>query len=281
MTGRGPRGGLALGGVLGRGRAVKSILSPLAGLCLVASLAAALPARPPTLKVYAAASLAESLADIAKLYAAQGGAAVRLNLAASGTLVRQIQEGAPADLMVSADEAQMDRLDKAGDLAPGSRVDLVGNALVVVAAADSRLALTCAADLAAPALGRLAVGDPDTVPAGVYARRWLTAAGVWGKLAGRTVPCESVRAVLAAVESGEVDAGVVYRTDARVSRKVKVAFAAPAAQSPVVTYPAALLKDAPSGPEAARFLAFMQGPAAAALFRSRGFIPLEPAPGGR
>jgi molybdate transport system substrate-binding protein len=200
---------------------------------------------------------------------------VAFNFAASGTLVRQIQEGAPADLILSADEAQLDKLAKAGLLAPGSRADLLSNTLAVVVAADSPLTVTSAVDLASPQLGKVAIGDPASVPAGAYAKAWLQGAKAWDKIIDKAVPCDSVRGVLAAVESGNVDAGIVYRTDALISKKVRVALDVPRAEGPPIRYPVAQLKDAPGGAEAGRFLGFIEGPAAAGVFKAHGFLLLS------
>jgi molybdate transport system substrate-binding protein len=244
-------------------------------LALALALAAGLPlnAEAPALKVFAAASLSESLQDIAGLWSKAGGGKVSYNFQASGNLARQILEGAPADLFVSADEASLDRLESAKLLEAGSRVSLLSNSLVVVTTSDSTLKLEKAGDLAG--LNRLAVGDPANVPAGSYARAWLSQAGVWKKVIDRVVPCDNVRAVLAAVESGNVDAGVVYRTDALISRKVKVAFEVPPEYSPKISYPLAVLQGAEDKEQALKFSQFLQGPEAAKVFKARGFVVLK------
>lgn len=247
-------------------------------LAAALGLAAACPATPASPKVYAAISLSESLQEISALYVQHGGAAPSFNFGASGALARQITEGAPADLFFSADEAQMERLDKAGLLKAGSRADLLSNTLAVVVATDSLLTVTSAVDLAGPKVAKVAIGDPATVPAGAYARQWLRAAKVWDAVIDKAVPCDNVRGVLAAVESGNVDAGLVYRTDALVSKKVRVALDLPQDQGPQISYPVACLKDAPDGDEAGHFLAFVEGPAAAAVFKAHGFILLGPSP---
>lgn len=229
---------------------------------------------PPTLTVFAAASLSESLQDIAKDWARDGGGPVRFNFDASGTLAREVTEGAPADLFLSADEATLDRLDKAGLLEPGSRAKLLSNTLVVVTQADHPAAVSVAADLAAPKLGKVAIGDPATVPAGAYAKAWLQGLGLWKAVADKAVPCVSVRAVLAAVESGNVDAGVVYRTDAQVSRKAMIAFEVPRKDGPTIIYPIAMLKNAPSPAKALAFLDYLKGSKSRAVFQRWGFLPL-------
>jgi molybdate transport system substrate-binding protein len=251
---------------------------PLPILLLAAmALAACLPLRAeaPGLSVFAAASLSESLQDIAALWARAGHGKLSFNFHASGSLARQILEGAPADVFVGADEASMDQLQSAGLLEPGSRVSLLSNTLVVVARADSAVKVSAAADLAG--LGRLAIGDPAAVPAGAYAKAWLSKLGLWGKLIDKAVPCDNVRAVLAAVESGNVDAGIVYGTDALISKKIRVALEVPAAEGPKISYPLAVLKGAAEKEEALKFAGFLQGPEAAKAFKARGFLLLKPA----
>lgn len=227
--------------------------------------------------VFAAASLSDALKDIAATYEPASGDKLVLNLAASSVLARQIKEGAPADLFFSADEAKMDDLAKAELLIPDTRRSLLGNTLVVVVAADSPLTLSSPTDLTSSAIRRLALGETRTVPAGVYAREYLEHAGLWEKLSDRIVPSENVRACLAAVEAGNADAGVVYKTDALISRKVKIAWEIPSAAGPVISYPLALVKDAPHPDAARRLAAHLASPEAAAVFQKHGFLP-APAP---
>jgi molybdate transport system substrate-binding protein len=142
---------------------------------------------------------------------------------------------------------------------------------VVVIPADSSLIVQGPADLARPGIERIALADPKAVPAGIYARAWLQKSGVWPALQSRVVPTENVRAALAAVESGNVAAGVVYKTDAAISRKVKVAYSVPVADAPDISYPVALVKDAPESGPARKFLAYLNSPAAAKIFIQFGF----------
>lgn len=222
--------------------------------------------------VFAAASLSDALRELAASYRQATGDTVRLNLGASSTLARQIQEGAPADLFFSADEAKMDLLARAGLIEPGTRRSLLSNSLVVVVAADRGLNLAAVADLAAPAVRRLAVAEPETVPAGIYARAYLEKAGLWRALAPKIVATENVRAVLAAVESGDVDAGIVYRTDALISKKVRVAWAVPRDEGLRISYPLAVVKGAGNPAGARRFLAWLASPAGQSVFARCGFI---------
>lgn len=243
-------------------------------LCQLA-LIAPLPAGKVT--VFAAASLTDALEEIAADYQKQSGDTITFNFAASGPLVRQIEAGAPADIFFSADEAKMNEAAKKDLLVPASHHQLLSNRLVVVTAPDSTVTLAAPRDLAAPAVTRIALGDPETVPVGTYAKTWLTNLRLWTAVAKKAVPCESVRGVLAAVESGNVDAGIVYKTDAAISQKVKVAFEVAAAGGPAISYPVALLKDSPQPAAARKFLEYLAGPEAAKVFTGKGFILLPAA----
>ena len=169
--------------------------------------------------VSAAASLSEAMGAVAAEYEADTGTPVRLNVAGSQMLASQIIEGAPVDLFVSADALQMDRAAAAGRVDAATRVDLLSNQLVVAVPDDRAGTVTAPGDLAGPAIERLALGDPEAVPAGVYARDWLVGVGVWDDVAPKVAPASSVRAALRAVESGAADAGIVYRTDMQTSTR--------------------------------------------------------------
>lgn len=226
------------------------------------------------LSVFAAASLTDALQEIAAAYEKEGGDRLVLNLGASSTLARQIQEGAPADLFLSADEEKMDGLEQKKLLLPGTRKSVLSNTLVIVVPDDSSLRINGPQDLAAPSVRALALAEPQSVPAGIYAKEYLRKAGVWSKVIGRVVPTENVRAALAAVASGNVDAGIVYRTDARTAKRVRVAYEVPHAQGPAISYPFAVLAGS-RRPEAARkLLAWLASPRAAAVFRKHGFLIL-------
>ena len=182
--------------------------------------------------VAAAVSLTEVLDEIARAYAAAGGGLVRFNLAGSNVLARQIVNSAPADVFISADETQMDVVEKAGAVLAGSRVDLVANQLAVVATPD-RVELVRREFARAPAeIRRLAIGDPAAVPAGVYARRYLEQRGLWAAYEPRVVPTTNVRSALTAVETGSVDAAIVYLTDLAAARTAVLAFTVPTADGP-------------------------------------------------
>ena len=229
-------------------------------------------ARAAEINVYAASSLTDALREIGAGYEKQtGGDRISFNFAASSTLARQIEEGAPADVFFSADEAQMDRLEKSGRLVAATRRNLLSNTLVVIAPTNSALNVAAPADLARQ-VKRLALGDPKLVPVGVYARGYLERAGVWSALGPKVIPLENARAVLAAVESGNVDAGIVFRSDAATTKEAKVIFAVPAADAPAINYPVALVQQAQSKPAAEKFLQHLAGSEAKAIFEKFGFL---------
>ena len=165
----------------------------------------------------------------------------------------------------------MDALTAKGLMVAGTRQSRLGNSLVVVVPADSALIVRAAADLSQPRVEKIALADPAAVPAGIYAKAWLQKSGLWPALQSRVVPTENVRAALAAVESGNVAAGVVYKTDAAISRKVKVAYVVPGGDAPAISYPVALVKDSAEPLAARKFLAYLASPAAAKIFVQFGF----------
>jgi molybdate transport system substrate-binding protein len=222
--------------------------------------------------VFAAASLTNALREIGISWERSAGVGVTFNFGASSLLARQIREGAPADLFLSADEAQMDGLEKAGLVEPGTRRSILSNTLVIVVPEDSALRIASERDLARPGVERIALAEPTSVPAGVYSKKFFERVGIWDALAPKVVPTENVRATLAAVESGNVDAGIVYRTDALVSKMVKIAFEVPLAEGPAISYPFALVKGAPQEAATRRFLEHLRSPAARAVFSRHGFL---------
>lgn len=171
-----------------------------------------------TVTVFAAASLTDSLKQIAADYEKTSGDMIVYNFAASGTLSRQIETCAPADIFFAADEAKADALEKKGLLVSGSRKSLLGNTLVIVTGPEAA-AIHSTADLTNAAIQHIALGDVKIVPAGTYARIYLEKLQLWPAVEPKVIPCENVRAVLAAVESGNVDAGIVYKTDTAISKK--------------------------------------------------------------
>nr|WP_240499901.1 molybdate ABC transporter substrate-binding protein [Sphingomonas montana] len=244
---------------------------------MLAALHGPASAKPPL--VLAAASLQESLTAAGDAWAARRHERPVLSFAASSALARQIDAGVPADLFVSADEAWMDDVARKGLVRAGTRVSFLGNRLVLVAPAGRgggqatgpgtiRRGFPLARALGAT--GRLAMADPDAVPAGKYGRAALTALGVWPSVARRVARAESVRAALALVARGEAPYGIVYATDARAEKGVRVVGVFPANSHPPITYPVALLKGGSAAGEA--FRRFLISPAGRAIFRRHGFL---------
>ena len=253
-----------------RPRCTTKVLQLLAaGITVAAAFSTPVAAQPPGLVVSVAASVSDALDEIAGLYRAATGVTVALNVGGSNTLARQIVEGAKAGLFLSADDRQMDLVDKAGRIVPGTRTRLLTNELAVVVpktTADFQLSRVLEGSMA-----RLAMGEPAAVPAGVYGRRWLEHAGAWERVQPKVIPFPTVRAVLSAVEAGRVDAGIVYRTDAATSA-VRIVSVVSRKDHPYldIAYPAAVIKG-PGEAEARKFLEFLKGPQARAVFDRRGF----------
>ncbi len=241
----------------------------LISLVLVVLLTTVL--RAAELSVFAAASLTDALKEVAAAYEPQSGDKLFFNFAGSNALARQIKEGAPADIFFSADEIQMNDLEEARLIDPSTRVELLSNSLVIVVPNDGPAELTPAA-LGDRAIKRVALADPRSVPAGVYAREYLTKQGLWQAVEPKVVPTENVRAALAAVESGNVDAGIVYKTDAAISKAVRIGYEVPASDGPRISYPVAVLRETRNAEPAKRFLAYLKSEPALAIFKRFGFI---------
>ncbi len=229
------------------------------------------------LTVFAAASLTEAMKDVSLAWQGAGHAPLRLTFAASSTLARQIEQGAPANLFASADQQWMDYLAKAGEIVPETRRDLLANRLVLIVPKDRAGPVTLGPGLDLAALlgpgGRLAVGDPLHVPAGLYAREALTRLGLWDAAAPRLARTEDVRGALLLVERGEAPAGIVYATDAAAAG-VAVAGVFDAALHSPITYPFAVTRGGDTA-EARALLRFLEGPEARALFERRGFLTVQ------
>lgn len=241
-------------------------------LVLAVALAWTAAAQPADVVVSAAASLSGVLEQIGSLYQQRTGERLSVNPGASNTLARQIVAGARVDLFISADEAQMDTVERM--VVPGSRVDLLSNQLAIAVPDDRARTMASARDLLDPSIRRIAIGDPAAVPAGVYAKAWLERARVWKQVEPKLVPCGSVRLALAAVESGAVDAAIIYRTDILSARRTRQAFLVPAAEAPRIVYPAAVIRGGANTTGAERLLAFLRGAEAAAIFERAGFVAL-------
>lgn len=224
--------------------------------------------------VLAAASLQEAMNAAAADWTAQGHARPVLSFAATSALARQIEAGAEGDLFVSADEKWMNELADKGLLAPGSRSDFLANSLALVAPAASDLQLAIAPGFplaAALGEGRLAMADPEAVPAGRYGKEALVSLGVWDAVSGRIASAENVRVALALVSRGEAPLGVVYATDAKAEKGVRVVGTFPESSHKPIVYPLARLK-ASRSPDAEHFRQFLLSDAGKAVFRRYGFV---------
>jgi molybdate transport system substrate-binding protein len=243
----------------------------LVSLLLLCALPARAAGREKVL-VFAAASTTDALQALAPAFTKATGQGVDFSFGASSDLARQVVAGAPADVFLSADATKLDTVERAGRVQAGTRVDLLSNRLAVIVPVGSTLKLATAADL--KGVARLVLADPQAVPAGVYARGWLEKAGVWKDVEPRVIPALDVRAALAAVEAGRVDAGVVYATDAALSKRVRVAFTVPEADAPRIVYPVAALTKGKAAGAGKAFVRFLQSEPARRVFASHGFIVL-------
>ena len=223
------------------------------------------------LTISAAISLKDVLDAVRKLYISENPAvSLAMNYGASGTLQLQIEQGAPVDLFVSAAPKQMDALAAKGLLLSGTRRDLLRNEVVLIVPKGSTSKISSFKDLARPDVKQIALGEPVTVPAGLYAKQVLTSLGIYDAVNAKAVLAKDVRQVLTYVETGNVDAGIVYSTDALSSSKVKVVATAPANSHDPVIYPAAVIKDSKNPAAARAFLDFLSGAQAAAIFTKYG-----------
>ncbi len=236
-------------------------LSALAGFAPTAR-------RPSEILVFAAASLTDSLQELGKQFEASTGTKVTFSFASSSDLARQIEAGAPADVFFSADTAKMDAVEKSGLVRAADRREFLSNVLVVVVPSDSKAAIASAKDL--EVFPKLALADPAAVPAGIYAKKWLTQEGVWDAVEKKAIPTLDVRAALAAVAGGDVPAGIVYRTDAAISKEVRIAYTV--TNGTAITYSVAPIATSKHRDAASKFVAFLDSPAGRAVFERRGFL---------
>ncbi len=255
---------------------LKRLLAGLTlGMLLLAPAAGAAP-RQASVTVFAAASLTNVLQELGTEYTKETGNTVGFSFAATSMLARQIETGAHADVFFSADQEWMEYLDQRGLVQKASRRNLLGNRLALVAPADSALQLKVEPNfklLVALKGGRLATGDPDSVPVGRYARSALTSLGVWNDLAERLVRADNVRTALAFVARGEAPLGIVYLTDAKAEPRVRIVDLFPTNSHFPISYPIALTNGASA--QAAAFIEFLRGPAGTAAFEKFGFIVLH------
>ncbi|MDP4098525.1 molybdate ABC transporter substrate-binding protein [Paenibacillus sp. P96] len=232
---------------------------------------------PVELTISAAASLTDALQDIKQAYEAENdGVALQFNFGASGALQQQIEQGAPADIFLSAATKNMQALVDGGLIEANQQHNLLSNELVVITTADSNIVIGAEKDLLRTEIQRIAIGIPESVPAGSYAKEALTAASIWDSLQPKTVQAKDVRQVLQYVETGNADAGFVYKTDALSSQGVKIALTVnPAAYSPI-QYPAGIVKATQHPEEAEAFYRYLQSDEAKAIFEKYGFSMAQP-----
>lgn len=227
----------------------------------------------PEVTVFAPASLQEALTDVGRDLEARGAFRVRAVFGATSTLARQIRAGARGDVFLSADEVTMTEVERSGEIVAGSRRVILTNQLAVVVPRSSTGELRSPADLAGPAVRRLALAEPATVPAGRYARAWLEREGLWDAVVARVVAADSVRSALARVAAGHADAGVVYRSDLSVPTDVRLAWLVPLERSPAIRYPAAVLRTARDPRVAEALIAALLTTDAQRRFAEHGFGP--------
>jgi len=242
-------------------------------LCLMLACASGASSAEREVVVFAAASLTNALQEVGRHYEVSGGAKVKFSFAASSLLARQIEAGAHADVFFSADVEWMDYLAERRLIQTATRRDVLSNRLVLIAPADSKVALTIAPGFAlAAALGdsRLALADPDTVPAGKYAKAALTKLRVWDTVSNKIARAENVRAAMAYVVRGETSLGIVYETDAKAEPKVRTVDMFPADTHQAIVYPVALTASG-NRPDGDSLLAYMLSAKAAAVFKRHGF----------
>jgi len=248
-------------------------VTSLACILMVATAAQAAETEKPALLVFAAASLTDVLGELSATWEKSSGVPVKLSFASSSVLARQIEAGGRADVFISADQEWMDYLQARNLIDKASRRNLVGNRLVLIAPADSKLELKIAPGFklaAALGGGRLSTGDPDTVPVGRYARSALMSLGVWDEVAARLVRADNVRGAMTFVARGEVPLGIVYATDALVDKNVRIIDTFPLSSHAPITYPAATSSGARG--DSAAYLTFLGSADAAAIWKKFGFL---------
>jgi molybdate transport system substrate-binding protein len=248
-------------------------LAAFAAAIAMAALTQAAVAQEKTITVFAAASLKNALDEVDDLFTKQSGIKVVSSYAASSSLMKQIEQGAPADVFLSADVDWMDYGIKHNLIKNDTRKDLLGNRLVLIAPKDSKIGNVTIApgfDLAGlVGSGHIATGDVRAVPAGLYAKAALEKLGIWSSVESKIAMAENVRAALVLVARGEAPLGIVYETDAKVDPSVKIVGVFPEDSHPLIIYPVAMTKDAK--PDAAQYLAFLTTPEAKAVFQRYGF----------
>ena len=257
---------------------MRGMMWRLAGAAMLAFVAAAAPSRAQAadVLVFAAASLKNAMDDAVAAFEKNGGDKVNVSYGASSALAKQLEAAAPADMFVSADLDWMDYAEKRSLIRSETRKNFLGNRLVLVAPASSDVKVEIAPDFPLATLlggGRLSIADPDAVPAGKYGKAALEKLGVWRSVEDKLARAENVRAALFFVARGEAPLGIVYQTDAAAEKGVKIAGVFPENTHPPIVYPIALTSRSKT-PAAAKFLAFLESPAAKPLFERQGFTVL-------
>jgi molybdate transport system substrate-binding protein len=228
-------------------------------------------AEPVNLTISVAASLQDAAQELKDIYAKDHpNVSITYNFASSGSLQKQIEQGAPVDFFISAGKKQMDALAEKDLIVDTSRTDLLSNELVLIAGKDSTL--KGFEDLTGSEVIKISIGTPETVPAGSYAKDALTSLGLWDKLQSKLVPAKDVRTVLTYVETGEVEAGMVYKSDAVVGKDIKIIATAPADSHKPIVYPMAIIKSTKHQQDTEAFAVFLQSAGAAEVFKKYGFI---------
>ena len=254
------------------GAAVVSMLLAIGASLLIPSISTLVAQSNTTLLVSTAASLKDAMEEIKTNYQqSQSGVRINFNFGASGALLQQIQQGAPVDIFISAAKKQVDTLEQAGKLVPGTRGILAKNRLVLIVPRNST-GVTSFFDLSKDNIRKIAIGEPRSVPAGQYAEQVLQKLKIYDKLKSKFVYANNVRQVLAAVESGNADAGLVYRTDAAISNKVKIVVAASETYHSPIVYPMAVLKQSKNVKAATEFVQYLSSEQAKGVFNKYGFI---------
>lgn len=230
--------------------------------------------KPVELSVFAAISLKDALAEIGTAFTAESGVKIYYNFAASTTLQRQLEKGAPADIFISASPRQVIALEANGLLEANSRHNLLTNQLVLVANETVTIAVDTPANLAAPEISRIGIGHPSIVPAGAYAKEALTHLGLWATLRPKFIFGVDVRATLAYVTAGNVDVAIVYKTDATLSDAIRVLYQMPPETHTPIIYPVVVMKDSQQKQRARQFIIYLQSTKKSEIFEKYGFTVL-------
>lgn len=228
-----------------------------------------------SLSVFAAASLRDVMTEAADVFQQKYGTKVELNFAGTNELRLQIEKGAPCDVFVSADAKNVERLSEQDLVAPDGQAVIAHNALVVVGHKEDAAVISDLKELEPQLNGYLSLADPQTVPAGKYAKEALTTAGLWENFKEHVAPAVDVRAALAQVERGNTRFGIVYRTDAAISDEVRIVCEIPASSHSPITYVAALIRGPNENPWAKKFFEFLASPEAQTIFKQYGFQPIH------